>query len=416
MLPGDTQSNEELTRSRPWAKLLFVVIFTGAIWMVLLLKLGVSAATKRPADGVLPNTFNGWMAYPVARSHFLAQYDGTEFSKRKAYTTYTLPFLLSTYLLVEPFHVIFKLPYNTAQNFIPYFYVICLSLLLVFVTRDHLFGLLEKKSVFHWLLAFLSIGIVVTDPLPWVTMLVYTRDCFHVLSIAAFCYLSTWVFNDRVPKIPLLAVGVFLALWSPIYIPAWILVGIFFNRTLLIQRRWILEVIGVCVLGFVSMELPSLMSRHAGFVPVASGFPFRSGLDGSTRYFTSIYQAVTAPIEPRHWSVLFYVVLTVVLAIILDYLRRESHHLQQTVFMIIPYATIAVIFPQFTSIHPYFTDLLLVIPATFLVAYWFLQKEFWERLTGRSYVAWILATSLILMTNLLTVSQNLASFFAREIQ
>ena len=33
----------------------------------------------------------------------------------------------------------------------------------------------------------------------------------------------------------------------------------------------------------------------------------------------------------------------------------------------IPFATIAILFPQFTSIHPYFTDLLIVVPAAFLV-------------------------------------------------
>jgi hypothetical protein len=397
-------------RIAAWVTVLAAIALIGAIWMMVLLKLGISDATRRPAAGVLSNTFNGWDEHPEARRYFLAQYSADEFGQRRSYTTYTYPFLISMYLLVEPFHQALDLSYEVAHNFIVYIQVICLSLLLVFATREQLLAIFQGRSLFHWMLAFLAIGIVVSDPLPWVSLLRFNRDSFHVLAAASFCYLSIWVFRDCVPKTPLLAVGLFLALWSPIYLPAWILAGIFFNRALVLRRRWIVEVLAVSALGGLNLALPALASRWAGFTPVGSGFLYRSGLDGSTQYLTSIYQAVFAPVDPRHWPIGFYLLATAALGVGCHFVFRSTtahRPLQQALFLTIPYATMAIGLPQFTSIHPYFTDLLIFIPATFLIAFWFLQKECWQNLTGRTYVPWLLAASLILMTNLLTIAQGL---------
>jgi hypothetical protein len=392
------------------AKILIAVTLIGAVWLLLLLKLGVWGATRKPADGVLSYTFNSWTAYPVARHCFLAQFDPTEFEKGQAYTSYTYPFVFSMFLLVAPAHVFLNIPYSVAHNIIPYFYVICLTLLLVFSTKDHLLAILERKRLLLWFLAFLSIGIVITDPLLWVSLLVYSRDSFHVLAAASFCFLSTWVFYNKVPRTALLAVGIFLALWGPIYVPAWILAGLFFNRALILERKWIIQVVGVSGLAWLNLKLPVYICSWAGLVSTGSGFPYRSGLDGSTVYMTSIYQAIVSPVDPRHWPTAFYLVTALLLAGGFQYLfRKETDYrpLQQALFLLIPYATIVILFPQFTSIHPYTADLLLVIPATFLIAFWSLQKEFWERLSGQTYVAWFLIASFILMTNLLTVAQNL---------
>lgn len=240
------------------------------------------------------------------------------------------------------------------------------------------------------------------------TSLSYARDNFHVLAAGSFCYLSTWVFYDKVPKKSLLLVGIFLALWSPIYIPAWILAGLFFNRHLILERKRVLQVMGVSALAWLNIQLPTYVCNLAKVPCPRSGFSYRSGLDGSGQYMTSIYQAIFLPHE-RYWPTAFYFLVTVFLGIGFHYLfqkQKQFRPLQQAFFLLIPYSTIAILFPQFTSIHPYFADLLLVIPATFLISFWFLQREFWENLTGRTYVAWILIAGLILMTNLLTVAQK----------
>ena len=383
-------------------------MLTGAIWLLVLLKLGLWHITVRPDGGVLSYTFNGWAEYSAARHHYLGQYNPDDFAQGRAYTTYTYPFLFFNFLFLAPLHFLLKLPYDVAQNSLPYFYVFCLTYLLILTRRDQLLAIIGGKCPFRWMLAFIAIGIMVTDPLPWISSLHYNRDNFHILAAGAFCYLSTWVFRDEVPKRPLLIVGIFLALWSPIYIPAWILASLFFDRTLRLERKWIIQVVGISALAWFNLRLPLYVCQWARLTSVSSDFLYRSGLDGSTKYMTSIYQAVFSPFDPRQWPTAFYLLVTVILGMAFQFLFRKSYRpLQQAIFLLIPYSTIAILFPQFTSIHPYFTDLLLVIPAIFLISFWCLQRELWETLMGKTYVAWLLIACLALMTNLLTVAQNL---------
>ncbi len=390
------------------AKLFIVLFLIGAVWLAVLLKLGLWHSTVTPADGHLSYTFDGWAENPVSRHLFLLQSGPDDFARGRVYVSGTYPFVFFSFLFLAPFHFLLGLPYNVAHNFLPYFYVFCLTLLIILTTRRQLLAISEKRRFLLWFLIFISIGITITDPLPWTSSFNAARDNPHILAAGAFCYLSTWVFYGKIPKTPLLVVGIFLALFTSMYVPAWILAGLFFHRTLALERKWILQVLAVCALALVNVALPGLVCRLAGVETTGSSFLFRSGLDGSTQYMTSIFQAVFSPDDPRHWPTASYVLLTVLLALCFHYFfkdRKQYRPLQQALFLLIPYSTVAIFLPQLTSIHPYTTDLFIFIPATFLMSFWFLQKPFWESLTGKTYVAWLLVASLILMTNLLTVAQ-----------
>ncbi len=384
-----------------------LVVFS-AIWLLVILRLGVWRATVTPSHGVLSYTFNGWSEFPATHHGFLAQYNPDDFYQKRAYTSYTYPFVFFNFAFLAPFHFLFKVPYEIAANFLPYLYVICLTALLIFTRRHGLRATGQTHSPLRWLVAFVAIGIVVTGPLPWVAELKYNRDNFHILAAAAFCYLSTFVFRDEVPKKPLLFVGVFLALWSPIYVPAWILAALFLKKTLVLEREWIFPVVGVSALAWLDLMLPRYVCRWANLTSVSSAFLYRSGLDGSIKYTTGIYQAVFEPFDPRHWPTMFYVFITVSVALALRVLLgREYRTLQQAFFLVIPYCTLAILLPQFTSIHPYLTDPALAVPATFAISFWFLDEKFFQMLNPERCVVWALTAALILMTNLLTISQNL---------
>ncbi len=390
------------------AKVLIAVIITLAVWLGVLFKLGLWKLTVTPADGYLSRTFNGWAEQPISRHLFLMQLQADDFAQGKPYTSATYPFIFFNFLFLAPFHFLLRLPYNLAHNFLPYFYVFCLVLLLILTTKRELLAISKKRSFLLWLVVFISIGITVADPLPWTSSFNANRDNPHILAAGTFCYLSTWVFHNKIPKTPLLIAGVFLALWTPMYIPAWILSGLFFHRTLLLNRKWIAQVVAVSALAFVNVELPALVCRVAGLQPNGSSFLFRSGLDGSTTYMTSIFQAIYSPNDPRHWHTGSYLVLTALLALCFHYFYKDRKYyrpLHQALFLLIPYATLAIFLPQLTSIHPYISDLFLVIPATFLMSFWFLQKPFWRKFAGPTFVTWFIVASLILMTNLLYVAQ-----------
>jgi hypothetical protein len=392
------------------SKILIALFLSAAIWPAVLLGLGLWHFTVTPADGHLSRTFDGWAEYPVSRHLFLLQSEPDDFARGRVYSSGTYPFIFFNFLVLAPFHFLLGLPYNIAHNFLPYFYVFCLTLLIILTTRRQLLAISEKRRFLLWFLVFISIGISITDPLPWISSLA-NRDNPQILAAGSFCYLSTFVFYDKIPKMPLLIVGIFLALWSPTCIPAWILAGLFFHRNLILDRKWILQVAAVCSLAVLNVALPVLVCRLAGVVPTGNGFPYRSGLDGSRAYMTSIFQAVYSPNTLRHWPTVSYLLLTALLAVCFHYFfkgRKQYRPLEQALFLLIPYSTFAIFLPQLTSIHPYITDLFLFIPATFLIAFWFLQKPFWENLTGKTYVAWLLVAGLILMTNLLTVAHNTA--------
>lgn len=400
-----------LDEMRPGFKLAIALAAVVAVWLVVVFLLGVRFVIVRPVEGILPYTFNGWAEHPAARHLFLAQYQGEDFAVGRVYDSHPYPILFFFYLFLAPFHFILGLPYEVAHNFLSYLYVVCLSGILIVTSKRQLTAVLEAGNPFRWLLALMAIGIVVTCPQPWISTLAYDRDNLFILTAGAFCYLSAGAFNDGVPRKALLGVGLFVAVWLPIFTPAWILAGVFFNRALIVERRWLLSVLGVSALAALNLIVPKVIAVWFALKPIGSGFRYRSGLDGSTQYMTTVYQAIVAPVGPRHWPVASYFVIALVFAVVFHYQfrkhQKQYYPLRQACFLLIPYSMIAILFPQLTSIHPYSTDPLIVVPACFLIAFWSLREEFWRRLTGPTYVAWLVVASLILMTNLLTVAQNL---------
>jgi len=388
-------------------KIIVVLILSAAVWMAIVLKLGIWHATLKPMDGILSHTFNGWSEFPVSRHLFLGQYHADDFANGRAYVSGTYPFIFFNFLCVAPFHYLFGLPYNVAHNVLPYLYVFCLVIFLILSSRKQLVAISEHGNLFVWLLIFISLGITMTDPLPWTSTFYANRENIFVMVAGVFCYLSTWVFRDQIPKLPLLIAGIFIATWAPIYTPAWILASLFFQRGLKPARRWIVEVVAVSLWALFNIELPVVVCRLAGIQTAGSSVLFRSGLDGSTQYMTSIFQATSAPIDPRHWPTGWYLLVTAVLTVCFAYVFREEKYrpVKQAIFVLIPYCWTAIFFPQLTSIHPYLADVLLFVPATFLISFWCLQEPFWKNLNGSTYVVALIVAGLILMSNLLAMAQ-----------
>ena len=65
----------------------------------------------------------------------------------------------------------------------------------------------------------------------------------------------------------------------------------------------------------------------------------------------------------------------------------------------------AILFPQATSIHPYYMDVLLLVPSGFLLALWTLRAETRPSGSGPALTGWILLAAFVLMTDLLHLAQ-----------
>ena len=161
----------------------------------------------------------------------------------------------------------------------------------------------------------------------------------------------------------------------------------------------------------MNLALPSLVALITGVVAVGSGFAYRSGLDGATSYFSTIPGAMLQPVDPRSWPAGLYAVAALAFAAGFHawFRRSGGRTFDQLLVAVLPYFTVLILLPQFTSIHPYFTDLLVIVPATFVVAFWSLQPSFADHLTGRGFVIWALSAGALLMTNLLTIAQRLGA-------
>src|ERR1051325_8842093 len=390
------------------AKLIFIVLLISALWLGVLLKLGLAQMTRKPAEGHLSRTFEGWERYPASQHLYLAQLNDDDFAHGRVYVSGPYPFIFINFLLLAPFHFLLGLPYNVAHNFLPYIFIGCVVLLLALSTKNELLAISKENRLLVWLLAFLAIGISITDPLPWTSSFNANRDNAHIVTAGLFCYLSTFVFHNKVPGKKFFIIGIFFALWSPTVIPAWVLAGLFFHRSLILRWKWIFQIAGVCALTALNAALPRIVARLAGATIGGSSFLSRSGLGGSQEYMSSIPQAILSPADPRHWPTGLYFILTALLAVGLQQItkdREKFRPLQQAFFLLIPYSTFAIFLPQLTSVHPYIADLFIFVPATFLMSFWFLQRQFWERLTGSTYVGWFLFVSFMLMSNLLAFAQ-----------
>lgn len=127
------------------------------------------------------------------------------------------------------------------------------------------------------------------------------------------------------------------------------------------------------------------------------------------KYLASIPQAAVSPFDPRTWPLALPLVLMLIAAAVVAGSGQGEHRrrvLRQVLFCAIPYASTVVIFPQFVSIHPHMADMLLLVPAAFLPAFWMLQRGLRARVSAEALVAWTVGVALAIMTNLLTVAQN----------
>ncbi len=142
------------------------VVLMAVIWLLILLHLGLWRASVRPAPGLLSYTFEGWEQFAPSRHAFMAQYDGTEFGRNIAYTSFGYPFLFAMFAVVAPLHVLFDVPYTLAHNIVPYVFVAALTLLLIVTARGDLLDARERPAPARSALIFLGVGILVTNSLP----------------------------------------------------------------------------------------------------------------------------------------------------------------------------------------------------------------------------------------------------------
>ncbi len=386
-------------------------------WIVLVLRLGAWRISRTPGTGVFAYTFDGWHQWPATAHLFLGQYQPTDFARGIGYASYPYPYLLTAYAIVAPIHFVLRVPFGMAQNVLPYVYVGLFLVLVGVVARVHIGALLETLSPARIICLILAAGFVATTPAAWSATLLFGGDNVHVGVALVFCALSMARADGVRWRAYFFGAGMLLALYAPLYGPAWLLARLTGERGEPAGRPLVRDALGVGALSLLSAQLPTWVARLGEIRPVRSSYAYRSGLDGARDWLRDLPQAILWPPADAYapYQRISLAVHLAAVAVALFALPRLADPARRTAigrrirgeagFLAIPYLSMAILFPQATSIHPYYMDVLLLVPSGFLLALWTLRAETRPSGSGPALTGWILLAAFVLMTDLLHLAQ-----------
>ncbi|GEM_PF-4337310 len=396
----------------------FFFLFTGLFWLLIIQYLGIYKNTITPRNGVLSYTFNWWESTTISKHLFLGNYIQDESSKGTIYTTYTYPFYFINYFLLVPFHFIFNTSYEKLQNLLPYFNVLLFFLVIYQLKKQEIKELYHSKNSYYKFWIFLVFGVLITNALPWVSMLRHNQENLHMPVALLFCVLSLTILKkdmDKVRDNKFLFIGSIIACISPIYFPAWVLCYIYSETELKLRKAMVVNVIFIIFIHFINYIVPLLAAKSLNLKSSASGYLYRSGLDGSTDYFNSILSVIYNPSSEQHTT------STIILIVSSIFIGRKlgensKMYFKQLIFTFIPFCTTVFLFPQFSSIHMYLIEFLLVIPPLFLICYWLLNSKLVKEMDPQKYTNMMLFFLLLIMSQLLEIAKYFKlNHFIKEI-
>jgi hypothetical protein len=282
------------------------------------------------------------------------------------------------------------------------------------------------RGVAGMLVLFSAIGFTMTTWRLWDDLFRFNTDNPYPLLAAVFVAVYAFLIPPVRPRLAILAGTVFVAL-SPIHLPMLVLaVGSIFGRAgsslrdVVRRNRAIVALSAAAtIVGIVVMAVPWGLAAWKGYRGLGSSFLFRSGLDGSTTYFTSIAQAVWAacPLNccgsPRPVMNLLFPAFVPLVAYLWP--ARGSVEVVRLggfprflLFLAVPYAVSAIFFPQSVSIHPYLYDHLLIAPAVVGGVVAMTSTRVRERLRGPGLLVFLLLSAFVIMSNLIAIAQGVA--------
>jgi hypothetical protein len=261
----------------------------------------------------------------------------------------------------------------------------------------------------------LAVAGVVTLPAFWVPFFRFSPEHYFFVPAIAFCHLGAadgrGALRRRDAVLTLLPIALFAPLFTPFVAVSWLVLwGVGSDDGERIDWPTAGRLAGVVALGGLTFASPSLLGHLGSIEVLGSGFRFRSGLDGSEKYFTSMAQALWAPSYPpgRPWQ-LWQWPIAAFTAIALTSVRSPAiaiRMLRQLFISWIPLLWLVIVFPQLVSIHPYYTDFHITLGAAFCLAFWVQRPEFdaWSKASALR-LAILMAFAALLMTNLIDLAR-----------
>jgi hypothetical protein len=392
-----------------FALITLFVLAISVFWLLVVFKMGVLAATLQPHSGVFPTTFNWWDANGWKEHLFLGAFNDSHVDKGMAYTTYTYPFLFTNYVFLSLVNQIFYLKYETSQNFLLYIQIFSFLSLILYLRRKEIASFIAPVSL-KIILLFLILGILITNSLPYISLLRYNSDNFHFIISIIFCYLSVIQNSKNInyKDNKFLLSGLIISFISIIYVIPWMLCYLLSEETLRLRKNVKINSILVITSAIINYLLPLAAQKFLMLKDASSSFLYRSGLDGSSAYLKSTFSPYFSSASEQHIGNYITVFCALILMI---YITKDGRRLMlnQLIFCFIPFLFIYIILPQFCTIHSYLVEFLFVTPCIFLLVYWLLSMRLYQNLTPVKFVLLVLTMTFIIMGQLMEIAKTFKS-------
>ena len=423
-----TASSGTIRRASP-ATLLFV-FWTSIFWLSAVWDLGVGRFVmtqnrleyRSCQSDPLQTIFTVWGQAPASEHLYLGWRTFEDFQIHRAYANHVHPYLFGMYAWVRGVSGLTGAAPYVATNTVPFFYMfVLLACVTVLLARGGL--LREAPRAVDLIVLFGAYGLVVTGWRWWNDLYRFSSDNPYPLLAGVLVLVYALLLHPARMGLATIAAAVFVAL-SPIHTPMLVVALAFmFGRpgaslrdVLARNRPLILLASVITVAGIVIYLLPWYLIRSHGYSVIGSTLLFRSGLDGDTRYFTNMVQAVIAPCPTCCWgrplsALLFPAFVPLLVFGAMAWRTPASGRIalgRMLLFLAAPYLFSLLLFPQSISIHPYMYDHLLLVPVILAGAVSMLQVAAHVRLNGTRLFALTLLLAAVLLSNLIALAQGLA--------
>ena len=429
---GSRKSEHDRTSREVALPVGLFAVWSCVFWMFVVWELGVGAyilnvdrTVARVCQGdPLTEMFSVWTTEPASEHLFLGWRTAASYASRTPYANHVHPYLLTMYAWVSGVRAASGAPWFVAANTTTVLYMgMVLASLFVLLARMRL--LRHCRGLTGLLVIFTSVGFVVTTWRFWRDLLQFNTDNPYPLLAAVFVLVYAFLQSPARPA-PCVAAAVAFAALSPIHLPMLVLavVCLFGTpaasvREIVQRNRLVISIIlWATVVSGAAVATPRLLIAWKGYSSTSSEFMFRSGLDGDTTYFSSIFQAAwsACPLNccgsPRPASQVLlpaFLPLAVFAATaIVSGGARQLRLGRMLMFQLTPYLMSVIFFPQSVSIHPYLYDHLLLLPVVVTGATMMFADGVRDRLRGPMLLAFILFMAGVLMSNLIALAQALA--------
>ena len=346
-----------------------------------------------------------------------------DFVGHVAYTNHLHPYMFWLYGVVRLIQLTTGATLSTASSLTPFASVAAGVVAFTFVLLRSRW-VVAPLGVRAYVSLFLALGVFLTEYHFWISFYTTNLDDVFPLIVFLLAILAASAAprperaNSRLLIGSAVLFGAFGWVYTPLAIVAlWCYYGRFRpGADAFGQNRALIKASVACgITGAVAMLVPRILVALKGYASASSPFLFRSGLDGDTRYFHDMAQAVMRPFYggARTWWTMLFPAFVPVLAWLTwgtagaaSARRRLARSL---LFLTCPYWFSLAVFPQSVSIHPYLYDQLLFLPAAFIGAVWALSPGVQRRVRGPAMLALLLIFAALLMTNLIAIAQGLRS-------